>query len=209
MDPLTTSASIQGLKLLVTALGRHSTTRISKAFKTWKVQQAAKNLYEQISIVCQVKTIYQPEKPVDLRSFFCPPKIATKCGPDEEQPKILARDASDFPSAQNIVVLGTAGQGKSILFRYLTSQEMAFGKVVPIFIELRRIQESQSLLEHLLQEMKSLGLPPDEEVLTALLEAGNVKLFLDGFDEVKVTEQQPLTTEIEQMVAALRRSKFS
>ena len=66
-----------------------------------------------------------------------------------------------------------------------------------MFTELRRILPEQSLTNHILEELKSLGLDWDEQTFLLLASAGKVILILDGFDEVPEEHRQRLTTEIE------------
>lgn len=104
---------------------------------------------------------------------------------------------SDLYDGTNVVVLGTVGQGKSILFRYLTCREVHDSKRLPLFVELRRLRERATLESLILAEAATLGFDLDSKLLSHLCQNGRVVLFLDGFDEVRLEERQALITEIE------------
>lgn len=165
--------------------------KFGKQIKRWKAKSKIDKIYKKIKNVRKVKTIWQVEKEVDLLKFYHPSKVIIA-----DKRKTI-NDLTEFGYDGNIVIKGTIGQGKSIFFRFLTSQEMLKGKAIPIFIELRRIKKDQTLSAHLLQELKSIGLDMDEETFLFLSKAGKIILFLDGFDEIGETQRTDLITEIE------------
>jgi hypothetical protein len=91
---------------------------------------------------------------------------------------------SDVSTEKNVLITGTAGQGKSVLMRYLTVQELRKGRRVPLFIELRRIDKATDLTALLRLQLNISADASEDEILDHLLRRGNVTLLLDGFDEV-------------------------
>ena len=165
--------------------------QMKSKIKRWKAKGKIEGIYKKIKNVRKVKTIWQVEKEVDLSQFYYPSKVMIG------NKRKTIDDLSDFDYDGNIVIKGTIGQGKSIFFRFLTSEEMLKGKAIPLFVELRRVKKDQTLSAHLLQELKSLGLEMDEETFLFLAKAGKIILFLDAFDEVKETQRNDLISEIE------------
>ena len=85
-----------------------------------------------------------------------------------------------------MLITGTVGQGKSIFLRYLCVGELRQGQRVPIFIELRSIDDQMSLEKLLIYKLQLLGLiDVTPEALDFLFADGTFVFFLDGFDEVK------------------------
>lgn len=165
--------------------------RLRTTFKTWRAKSKIETLYKKIRDVRFVKTIWQVEKEVDLLKFYYPSKI------EYDGKRKTINDLSDFAYDGNIIVQGTTGQGKSIFFRYLTSWELYKGKAIPLFVELRRITKSQSLVAYLIDELLVLGLDVDNKIFECLATNGKLILFLDGFDEVKADKKLKLITQIE------------
>lgn len=69
--------------------------------------------------------------------------------------------------------------------------------MLPIFIELRRINSGESLLEHINKYFEILGLNINISTFKLLLSQGKIAIMLDAFDEVNEDNKQKLLNEIE------------
>ena len=85
------------------------------------------------------------------------------------------------------VIHGTAGQGKSVFLRYLCLHDLRQGKKIPLFIELRKIDKDNDLLVLIRKHVISLGFKEEliESAIGSMLNTGKIRIYLDGFDEVK------------------------
>jgi hypothetical protein len=160
--------------------------------RRWTASHQIDSVYKKARAIRLVKTILQPEKEVDLSSFYYPSKVQV----DNKQRVTISR-LSDFGYDGNILIEGTVGQGKSIFLRYLASVELFNSRRVPAFIELRRLRQGQSLLSSVLDELKALGFDMDEKLFGVFATKGRIILCLDAFDEVKEELRQDLLLEIE------------
>lgn len=160
---------------------------LQKKLKTLKV----KDVYLKASKVSKVKTIWQMSKEVDLNSFYYPTTIIA------EPTEVIVTGLSAFPENCKIVIEGTAGQGKSILLRYLASTELKEGTVLPIFVELRKISENNNLESLIVDGLKQLGIPITEDELEPILSSGKCVLLLDAFDELGSAYVRDSITSIE------------
>lgn len=151
----------------------------------------AENAFLSASNVEKVKTIWQVDKEVCLHEFFYPTSIIN------EYKKIPVTGLDTFPENGKIVIQGTAGQGKSVLLRYIAGTELRKGNVLPIFIELRKISDRKSLTDLVLDNLSELGLDIDNLELNALLSTGKCVLILDAFDEVPESEVQSVISTME------------
>jgi predicted NACHT family NTPase len=163
--------------------------------KNWRTKSKISNLYKGIASVRKVKTILNVEKEVDILKFYYPSKIESRC----RQKPIPITDLDDLPYKGNLVIQGIVGLGKSILFRYLTWQELVKGNVIPVFAELRNIKNNQTLIDYLLEEMELLGLELDRRTFAFIAKQGKVVLFLDGFDEIAEMNRRRILSEIERL----------
>lgn len=159
--------------------------------KRWKASNHIDSVYKKAKAIRHVKTILQPEREVDLTSFYYPSKVKI------DSKRVSVNRLSDFGFDGNILIEGTVGQGKSIFLRYLASVELFNGKRVPAFVELRRLRAGQSLLSYVLQELKALGFDMDEKLFSIFANKGRIVLCLDAFDEVKEELRVDLISEIE------------
>lgn len=120
---------------------------------------------------------------VRLTDFYYPSKVVFPR--THKQNKQINR-LSEISDSKNVLILGTAGQGKSTFLRYLCLQELELGERIPVFVELREIDESTNLQTLLIQNLSFLGVRGmTDEIFSFFLDSGKFTFFLDGFDEVK------------------------
>lgn len=159
-----------------------------KGTRNQNIENSLKTLSTRIIEVVKVKTIYKGDKSIDLHEFYVPTRV-NNVGTRIEC-------ISDIDS-QSIVLEGTVGQGKSIFMRYLTYQEARQSKRVPIFFELRRLDDNQSLEEAISLTINNWIHLFSKEHFVKIAESGNLVLFLDGFDELPHETVKRLLNEIE------------
>jgi hypothetical protein len=141
--------------------------------------------------ISQVKTLLCLEQPVLITDFYSSQHVIDPSGN-----RVPVTSPEVLREHRRVVLAGVAGQGKSILFRYLALHDIA-NKKLPLFIELRNFEHTKSLRELLLSEIETLGFPKDEVVLDYLLEKGECTLYLDAFDEVPYSLQTQARKQIE------------
>ena len=181
----------QALMRLIESLCQATTDKTKKLLRNLKTERQISQLYSQIGKVRKVKTLGQLDKAVDLTSFYCDSHIYIK----KTRKKI--RRVSDFGLGENILIEGIAGQGKSIFLRYLCGVELMLGQYLPVFVELRKITDNQSLVDCILQALKGYHLDLTNEILSELADTGKLLLLFDAFDEVRDDLKQRILHEIE------------
>ncbi len=169
--------------------------KVGEEAKAWKSERRIATLYKQIAKVRMVKTLWQVDKAVDLNQFYCRSHVLI------DKKRLWVKQLADLSSKNSILIEGIAGQGKSIFLRYLCAVELALGNRVPIFLELRRVEQGQSLRAHIYRVFESLHLPINDIIFGALASSGRLVLLLDGFDEVRQDLRQAIITEIEHITA--------
>ena len=172
-----------------------ASAKLKSALKHWKTDRAAQRLCERSKQIRKVKTLANVEREVDLLKFYYPSKIRSSGEPAREMHRL-----QDFGSEGNVVVRGIVGQGKSTFLRYLAARELMEGERVPVFVELRRLTGSETVLDALVEELKNLGLEEaDAEIVQYLAEASRLTLLLDGFDEIPEDRVSEIVQELEQI----------
>jgi hypothetical protein len=196
------AAGLKALENVVDDIYNLGKSQFETQLKRWTSKAKIKTLYGKYRNVRLVKTIWQVEKEVDLNEFYYPSKIIINGD------RKIVMQLSDIPYKGNVVIQGTVGQGKSIFFRYLTSRELFNGKIIPVFVELRRITKKKSLVKHLIEEMQTLGFELDQDTFEFLLDQGMIVFFLDGFDEVNESLRTDLITEIEHLCKRFEKTRI-
>jgi len=104
---------------------------------------------------------------------------------------------SEFPQRANIV-LGTAGQGKSLFLRSLALAEAAQKRSFPLWIELRQLREER-LSDHLLRRLRAWNLCDSHQGVERFAASGKLSLFLDALDELPVEFRQNLIDDLDRL----------
>lgn len=195
---MTTAGALAGKELFKKAvldLYQYLVNQTGRKLKQWYTERQIEKLYRQIGKVRKVKTIWQIDKAVDLLEFYCDSHVVL----NKKRCKITK--LSDFKTMDNILIQGIAGQGKSILLRYLCSVELGRGEYIPIFLELRRVSQTDPLKKRIFTAIESLGMDIDDELFDALVASGKILLLLDAFDEVPDELKARVLTDIEDLIA--------
>ncbi|MCO6436900.1 MAG: NACHT domain-containing protein [Phycisphaerae bacterium] len=171
------------------AISKNAGTKI----KQWNTDSKIDKLYSNIAKIRKVKTIWQLDKAVDLNEFYCDSHV------EIGQKRTKVHSLADLGPKENFLIQGIAGQGKSILLRYLCCNELALGQYIPLFLELRRIGESHNLRERIFAALKTLKLDLDDALFDILANSGRLLLLLDAFDEVPDKLKNSVLTDIEDL----------
>jgi hypothetical protein len=140
-------------------------------------------------------TLAIPNEKLLLEDFYLPLTLVKKSSVKNEEV------ISDFPvklveKYKDILVVDTAGMGKSTLLKFLFINATQFDNKIPIFIELRHLSTSKKILDHIFDELKSIDKDLDKALVGRLLNSGEFIILLDGYDEVEEAHLEAVTNDI-------------
>lgn len=138
------------------------------------------DLVTSIAKLMQVKTLFTgSDRSVNLFDFFQKPKLKYN------DSTVIIENIEEIrsKSINNIVFVGTVGQGKSILMRYLAIQDLIENTRIPIFIELKNISKNKNVKD-LVKEYIGVWVGLDDKIIELILKSGKISIFLDAFDEI-------------------------
>lgn len=182
------------IEIILTDLYNRVKQAVGQQIKLWHIRKLASSLYRQVHKIRLVKTLWQVDKAVDLKQFYCDSHLILA------GKRRLVCTLADLGDRKRVLITGIAGQGKSILLRYVCSNTLSAGDCIPAFVELRRVLPGESLIDHIQRFFELIGIPClDDVTLKALLGSGKIVLFLDGFDEVAETDKPSMIHEIEHL----------
>lgn len=194
-EPLTTALSLavakKSVERLVDDIYDTLKDRLGSKLKYLKAANKVSSISKSLRHVQFVKTIWQVDREVDLFAFYYPSRILL------DQQRVPVSDLSQLPCEGNAVVQGTVGQGKSIFFRYLTCQELLRARAIPVFFELRKLKDGDTLVGRIIGDLRLMGFDCNPTVFEALAEAGKITLFLDAFDEVAEGMRPAILAELQ------------
>lgn len=176
------TAAIGFLKKPIEDLITSSKSGIRDYFKNWQAKSSLQDLAQKIEQVGRITTVASRQAST-IDEIYYPAQL--KLGKGTR----LISSADDVISDRFRLALiqGTAGQGKSVFLRYLCLKELRLGEKIPFFIELRKIDKENDLFGLIKQHLLGLGFQEDllDAAIGIMLHSGKIRLFLDGFDEIK------------------------
>lgn len=139
-----------------------------------------KNAYGKYSTI---KTILNRVEPRPFYEFFETPYL--KKGDSE---KFLAKTVDDVLDISHFIIIqGTGGKGKSTLMKHLFLDELQAKDLIPIFVELKDINELSAdyeVRDFLFKKLFDIGDGLDADSLDHALKTGSFLFLMDGYDEV-------------------------
>ncbi|PEC51251.1 hypothetical protein CON05_29160 [Bacillus cereus] len=152
-----------------------------------------------------VKTIINNHKPVSLYEFYV--DVDIKCKNDV----INTSTIENILTFNNcITIFGSGGTGKSTLFKHLFLDTIKSTDLIPIFVELKDInnKEYKNIYDLIYESLVNLNFSLEKEFFLKSLKNGNYVFFLDGYDEVKDIKKEFIYDEIENITNKYENNFF-
>lgn len=141
-----------------------------------------------------IKTLLHRDEPIPLSSVYVTTQF--KCTEQEYDDYSFI---DSLPQLKNIVIVGSAGSGKSMFTRYLFTAlfEKSVGRI-PIYIELRQMNsfKVKDLIAFIYHSIVTPGGIVTKDQFESGLKNGLFSFILDGFDEVDFDWRGDLETQI-------------
>lgn len=135
------------------------------------------------------------EEPVPLYNFYVP--MGLSCNNREMSKASIKKIISISKMA---IITGKGGSGKSTMMRHLLIDSIGLGEKIPVFVELRNLNQSeQSILDLIKEALSSDKFLFDDNYLEKALKAGHFVFFFDGFDEIFRAKQDTISKQIQKL----------
>ena len=143
----------------------------------------------------KIKTIIYRRERKDLYSFYESTEVSLSGD------RIKVSDINNLLNIdRKIIVTGTGGIGKSILFKHLFLNAIDKTNYIPVFIELRSINTLDNkeivLADLVYNNLCINGFKLERKYFDITLERGAYIIFLDGFDEIHYNKKEVVTKQI-------------
>lgn len=123
---------------------------------------------------------------------------------DKKATKIDKLPVSLIKKYKKILITDTAGMGKSTImkrmFIYLIDRGLD-DVGIPIYIELNRLNKENTILNEIQKTLSSLSKPFDNDLLLKFIQTGGFIFFLDGFDEISLSDRSEVTNDIQDFIS--------
>lgn len=105
-----------------------------------------------------------------------------------------------FVGLNRILVIDTAGTGKSTLVKFLSTLCVKSEWGIPFVIELRRLEKKQSIISYIIKEIQLSNDNISDVDVKDLIRRGDFIFFFDGYDEILEVNKEHITKEIREFV---------
>lgn len=112
---------------------------------------------------------------------------------------VCSEDITFLDKHKNILLVDSAGMGKSTLIKYLSIQLLLKGNVLPIIIELRNM-EGKNIVDYIKHQIEPIDKEIREKDLIKLLQKGGFAFFFDGYDEIEDVFKKTISKKIRYFV---------
>jgi hypothetical protein len=109
---------------------------------------------------------------------------------------------------KRVLLVDTAGMGKSTIIKYLYLNALAESKGIPILIELRKLDKDISIVDFIMSEMNGIREHFSKEDVLELIEGGDFIFFFDGYDEVVPEAKQAVTNNLQEFISEASSNLF-
>lgn len=113
-----------------------------------------------------------------------------------------------FKDFSRIMIVDTAGMGKSTIVKFLIIKLIMDGEAIPVNIELRKLRTDETILQHLKQELQLIGSSLTDAQIIDLLKEGEFVVFFDGYDEISEINKASVTNEMQEFIRKVPNTKF-
>lgn len=109
---------------------------------------------------------------------------------------------------KKIAVIDSAGMGKSTLLKWMFINCIHHNIGIPMFIELRRLNKDNTLIDEITRELNSFNLNIPKKLMNDLIMQGDFVFFFDGYDEVPLESNKEVTTDLQNFISKAHKNTF-
>lgn len=123
---------------------------------------------------------------------------------EEETVKIDELPVSLIKKYKKILITDTAGMGKSTIMKRIFIDLIDKGLDVvgiPIYIELNKLNKENTILNEIQKALSSLSKQFQNDLLLKFIQTGGFIFFLDGFDEISISDRNEVTNDIQEFIS--------
>ena len=153
-----------------------------------------------------ITTIVFPQQVLPLTAIYEPLTLSEKFSDERQEPSRFSVAALD--NGRSCVIVDSAGMGKSTFVKHLVLELLNSTTKIPMFLELRRISDSETILGKLCSEIDETNTDVDERLLTKLFEDGNFVIILDGYDELPENLRRRIGEEITRLAVVSNKNSI-
>jgi hypothetical protein len=171
-----------------------------------KAEHFQEYLERSYSRYCIINTLIFHNSQRFLKEVYVTQTLVKENCPEEEKEttKIEKIPVSLIKQYKKILITDTAGMGKSTIMKrmFIDIIDSGLAEVgIPIYIEMNRLNKERTILAEIQEELNSLSKQFDKELLLKLIQTGGFIFFLDGYDEISISDRSEVTKDIQTFIS--------
>lgn len=107
-----------------------------------------------------------------------------------------------------VLIVDTAGMGKSTIVKYMAIQSININKFIPIIIELRKLSADTDIVDYLVEQLELIDKKLEKNDVNKMLKRGDFIIFFDGYDEIIEDNKQKVTDHIQEFIYKAGNNKY-
>lgn len=129
---------------------------------------------------------------------------------DKDDVEICIDEYKDefIPNYRKVLLVDSAGMGKSTIMKFLYLKSIINEKGIPILIELRKLDENISIIEFIMNEINGIKVYFNENHIMDMIERGDFIFFFDGYDEINNNFKAKITNNIRDFISKAGNNCF-
>ena len=143
-----------------------------------------------------------------IKDIYLPLTIVQKTEKKEIKHKIQAYPSELLNKYEKILITDNAGMGKSTLVKKMFIDAIDEKKGIPLLIELRRLSKDKTVITEIQEQLNSLAKDFNNSLLLELLNEGEFIIFLDGYDEIPLSDREIVTSDIQSFISKASNNIF-
>lgn len=144
-----------------------------------------------------MNTIVFKNQQKTINDLYIPLTVIKSDNKHHDDTEVITIDTfpSNFiPKYKKVLLIDSAGMGKSTILKYLYLMSIKHNIGIPILIELRKLGQTDSIIDFIINEINGIGLVFKKNEICSLIEGGDFIFFFDGYDEI-IDENKSIVTE--------------
>lgn len=210
MDPIAATAISEGTKQATKSLVDRIVSPIIDGVKlaynknvihiSQHFQEYLLRNYEKYSTV---NTLVFSNTRKQLKDIYIPLSITSN---ETKKGKKITKKVDNYPKDiinqyRRLLVVDTAGMGKSTMMKYVYLSIIDNGAGIPIFIELRRLNSTKGILDEVQEQLNTINKDFDKALLREFIKDGKLIFILDGYDEIPLADKSAVTQKMQEFIA--------
>lgn len=161
--------------------------------------------YKRVSII---NTLVFNNSQRFIKDIYLPLTLVEKTEKKEIKHKIQSFPSELLNKYEKLLITDNAGMGKSTLVKKIFLDTIDEKKGIPLLIELRRLSKDKTVIAEIQEQLNSLAKDFNNSLLLELLTEGGFVIFLDGYDEIPLSDREIVTADLQSFISKATNNTF-